>query len=115
MQTPIEISFRNMDVSPAVEARVHERAARLEKFYDGITSCHVFIKAPHESQQTGNLYEVHIEVRVPGSELLVTGKPGDLAAHSDIMVALRDAFDAMERQLKKWKQQIRGQVKTHQP
>jgi ribosomal subunit interface protein len=105
MQTPLEISFRNMDVSPAVETRVRERAQRLERFYSGITSCHVFIKAPHESHQSGNLYEVHIEVRVPGSELLVTGKPGNADAHADIMVAVRDAFDVMERRLKKWKQQ----------
>jgi hypothetical protein len=27
-------------------------------------------------------------------------KPGDVGAHTDIMVAVRDAFDATERQLK---------------
>jgi len=28
-------------------------------------------------------------------------------------VAIRDSFDAMERQLEQWKQRIRGEVKRH--
>jgi hypothetical protein len=50
---------------------VAEKVGHLETFYDGITSCHVYIRAPHQSQRQGNLYEVTIEVRVPGEELVV--------------------------------------------
>ena len=112
VQTPLEIHFTNMERSDAVEGSARVRAERLEKFFDGITSCHVFVDASHRHQRKGNLYEVRIEVRVPGTELAVNNKPGDVNAHEDIHVAIRDAFNAMERQLKKWKKQFRGQPKA---
>lgn len=114
MQTPLEISFNNMDPSDSIEARVREKVARLEQFYDRITSCHVFIDAAHKRHRKGNTYEVRIEVRVPGQELAVNNKPGDVHAHEDVYVAIRDAFKAMERQIKKWKARATGDVKAHE-
>lgn len=114
METPLEISFTNMEPSAAVEARVLEKIDRLERIYGRITSCHVFIDAPHHHHRKGNRFEVRLEVRVPGTELAVNNKPGDVNAHEDIYVAIRDAFAAMERQLKKRKQQARGDVKMHE-
>lgn len=107
MQTPLEIHFTNMERSDSAEASVRERVERLGQFFDGITSCHVFVDASHRRQRKGNLYEVRIEVRVPGTELAVNNKPGDVNAHEDLHVAIRDSFNAMERQLQKWKQQLR--------
>jgi ribosomal subunit interface protein len=109
MQTPLEIHFQNMERSEAVEVVLRERAAKLEQFFDGITSCHVYVEAPHKHQHKGNRYEVRIEVRIPGTELAVNNKPGDINAHEDVYVAIRDAFNAMERQLKRWKRQVRGE------
>ena len=103
MQTPPEIHFHDMDRSEAVEQAVRDRAAKLEKFYDRITSCHVYVHAVQRNQRQGNHYEVRLEVRVPGTELAVSNQPGDRRAHEDVYVAVRDAFDAMERQLKAWK------------
>ncbi|MEZ5849072.1 MAG: HPF/RaiA family ribosome-associated protein [Hyphomicrobiaceae bacterium] len=100
MQTPVEIQFINLNRSEAVEARIRERADRLEQFFGRITSCHVFVDAPHHHANKGNAYEIRIEVRIPGRELVVNRRPGDVHAHHDIYVAIRDAFDAMERQLK---------------
>ena len=114
MQTPLELTFVDCDHSAAVEARVQERVSRLERHFDGITSCHVYVTAPHQHKRKGRLYEVRIEVRVPGDELAISGKPGDMNAHEDVYVALRDAFDSMERQLEKWKRKLRGDVKTHE-
>jgi putative sigma-54 modulation protein len=113
MQTPLEISFVDIARSPAAEARIRERVHRLEHRFDGITSCHVYVAAPHQHQRKGNLYEVRIDVRVPGAELAVADQPGDIHAHEDVYVAIRDSFDAMERQLEQWKQRIRGEVKRH--
>jgi ribosomal subunit interface protein len=114
MQSPFEIRFTNMERSVAVDEAVRARVERLEQFFDGITSCRVFVDASHLSQRKGNLFEVRIEVRVPGTELAVNNKPGDVNAHEDVHVAIRDAFNAMERRLKKWKQQVRGQPKAHE-
>lgn len=113
MQTPIEISFKHVEPSDEIKALVEEKVAQLEKFYDGITSCHVYIRAPHQSQRKGNLFEVTIEVRVPGDELVVGNNQNDVARHEHLEVTLRDAFAAMAKEIKRWKGQISGEVKTH--
>ena len=113
MQTPLEIAFVDIARSPAAEARIRERVERLERRFDGITSCHVYVAAPHQHQRKGNPFEVRIEVRVPGAELAVADHPGDIQAHEDVYVAIRDSFDAMERQLEEWKERIRRDVKRH--
>lgn len=114
MQTPLEIGFHNMDPSDFVEARVRERVAKLEKFFDRIVGCRVVIEAPHRQHRKGNLYNVHIEVRVPGTELVINKKPGNIHAHQDIYVAIRDAFEAMERKLAEHARRLRQEVKTHE-
>lgn len=88
-----------MESSEAVEARVRELATKLERFYDRITSCHIVVQAPHRSQNKGKLYEVHIQVRVPGDEIVVNREHQRDHAHEDVYVAVRDAFAAMERRL----------------
>src|SRR5690606_6713451 len=88
--------------------------ARLERLHDRITSCHVWIEAPHKRRRKGNRFEVRIEVRVPGTELAVASKPGDIFAHEDINVAVRDAFNAMERQLKRQKQKMSSDLKVRE-
>jgi ribosomal subunit interface protein len=109
MQTPLEVHFHNMERSETVELAVRERAEKLEQFFGDITSCHVYVDEPHQSHRKGNRYEVRLEVRIPGKELAVNNKPGDVNAHEDVHVAIRDAFNAMERQLKRWKRQVRGE------
>ena len=108
MQTPIEITWHNLDPSPPCEERIHQRAARLEQFFGRIVRCRIVIEEAHRRHRHGNQYEVRIELSVPGSELSVNRKPGDDDAHADPLVAIRDAFDAMERKLKRWKQQHSG-------
>ncbi len=114
LQTPLELTFRNMDHSDDLAALVRQQAKRLDKFHPGITSCHVYVTAPHRSQKNGSLYEVHIELRLPGEELVVNAAKGDNRAHEHAAVAIRDAFHAMETQIKARKQKMRGDVKTHE-
>ena len=112
MQTPVEIVFDDLDPSPAVDARIRRRIGRLERLYGGITSCHVAVRQPHRHQRKGRLFTVRIETRVPGQTLVVSEKPGDIHAHDDAVVAVRDAFDAMERELETWLAKVSGAVKT---
>lgn len=113
MQVPVQITFRGMDTSPAVEARIRDKVQKLETFHDRITSCRVVVEAPHRRHQKGKLYLISIDVTVPGSELVVnTGKRFN-RSHEDVYVALRDAFNAMRRQLEEYARESRGQVKSH--
>ncbi|MGA0795017.1 MAG: hypothetical protein ACO3P0_02900 [Quisquiliibacterium sp.] len=54
-----------------------------------------------------------MELRVPGSELASSAPSSDSADHDDVYVPIRDAFDAIERQLDEWMERLRGEVKTH--
>ena len=71
MEIPLEVNFRNMDPSPAVEARIREKAAKLERFHDRIIGCTVVVEAPHRHHHKGKLYSVHIDISVPGKDLVV--------------------------------------------
>jgi ribosomal subunit interface protein len=117
MQTPLELSFNNLDPSPAAETKIRERVARLDRLFPNIVSCHVAVDSDHRSEGRGRskavAYDVRIEVRVPGTELAVSRKPGNRHAHTDIYVAVRDSFDAMERQLKSYADRLHRDVKTH--
>ena len=79
MQTPLQITFRNIESSPAVESKVRERVAELEQFHDRIISCRVMIEAPdrrHHQVGSGELPGVQVEV---GG----VGPPGPAGPHRD--------------------------------
>jgi ribosomal subunit interface protein len=114
MDIPLEINFQNIDPSEFVEARIRERVNKLHRYYDRINSCRVAVRLPHKQHQKGNIFHVRIEVRVPGAELVVSRAPGDINAHQDVYVAIRDAFDAADRQLEEFSRKQRGEVKRHE-
>lgn len=113
MDIPLEIAFRNMESSEALERRIRERVERLHRRFSHINSCRVAMEVPHRSPAQHALsFHVRIEVRVPEKELVVSRDPGDRGAHFDAYVTVRDAFDAMERQLEQYSQKLRGDVKS---
>lgn len=99
MEKPVQITFRQMDPSEAVEAKIRARAKKLEKFYDHIMGCHVIVEAPHKHQRKGKLYWVHLDITVPDGEIVVNRNPSKRTSHEDVYVAIRDAFDAARRLL----------------
>jgi ribosomal subunit interface protein len=113
MQLPVQITFRQMAPSEALEAKIREKAAGLEQFFDRIMSCDVIVEQSNRNHNQGNLFHVRIDLRVPGKELVVSRDPVKNHAHEDPYVAVRDAFDAMKRQLKSYASQQRREVKTH--
>lgn len=114
MQTPVQITFRGMPTSDAVERRIREKAAKLEHYHDRITSCRVVVEAPHRRHHKGRLYTVSIDLTVPGAELVVNNEKRFHHSHEDVYVALRDAFNAMRRQLEDFARTQRGDVKMHE-
>lgn len=108
MKIPLELAFHNLDSSPAIEQRVRERVDRLERYFKDITSCRVSIEAPHKSQYNTQHYEVHIDITVPGNEIVVSHDPKPEANdHDDVYVAIRDAFNTAERRLKTYAGKLR--------
>lgn len=111
MKIPLQITFQDVPQSDAVEAKIREAAAKLDLIYNDIMSCRAVVSAPQKRQRKGKHYHVRLDVSVPGKELVVNREPGDRDAHFDIHVAIRDAFTAMERQLRDYAQRRRGEIK----
>ena len=108
MQRPVQITLRDVGPSEALEAHIRDKAAKLEEFYPQITGCKVTVEMPARHKHQGKLFNVRIDVHVPGSELAINR---DL--NEDVYVALRDAFDAAKRQLDEYGRMQRGDTKKH--
>ncbi len=67
MTTPLEITFKGLDKSDAIETKVAERVAKLEKHFDRMTYARVVVAAPHKHAHKGKSYEIKIEIGIPGS------------------------------------------------
>jgi ribosome-associated translation inhibitor RaiA len=113
MDLPIEITFRGMEPSDAVDARIRERAEELTRFCSRIQSCRVVVESGHHRHKHGRLRHLRIHLAVPEGEIVVNRDPSEHHAHEDIYVAIRDAFDAARRQLEEHARRLRGDVKTH--
>ncbi|MGK2941453.1 MAG: ribosome hibernation-promoting factor, HPF/YfiA family [Immundisolibacter sp.] len=95
MRLPLQITARGIELTEAIESAVRKKAEKLDHFSDQIMACRVVIECPHKHHHKGVLYNVHIDLTVPGAELVVKREPNE-----DLYVALRDAFDAAGRQLR---------------
>ena len=113
MPEPVQITFKEMSPSPAIEAWIRDHASKLARYHDHIVHCHVVIEAPHRRQRRGQLYDVRLEITVSGGEVVVSHQGPKDEAHRDVYVALRDAFRAARRQLQDQVRRQRGQVKRH--
>lgn len=116
MQIPVQITFHGIDHSDAVEERIREKVGRLEALFDRLTSCKVVIESHHKNTSNlhhkGEPFHIRIDLTLPGGELVVKRDPKDSHVNEDVYVALRDAFQAMERQLKEFIARQRGDVKA---
>lgn len=114
MKLPLQVVFRDMEASDAIEAAVRKRAVKLERFYEYIMSCRVVVEKHHRHHHQGNLFHVRIDLKVPGEEIVASREPAGHHAHEDVYVAIRDAFDAVLRRLEDYVRRRRGAVKAHE-
>ncbi len=110
---PPQITLHGIGPSPALERTLRRKLAWLRRYYPRIMGCRVTVEAPHRHQRKGRLYDVTVDVTVPGGEI-VAGRSSSLdQTHDDLLVAIRDAFDAARRELMDFARRRRGQVKAH--
>jgi ribosomal subunit interface protein len=116
MQIPLQITFHGVDHSDAVEAKIREKVAKLESLSERITACRVVIEAHHRNTSNlhhkGEPFHIRIALTLPGTELVVKRDPKDSHVNEDIYLALREAFDSLERQLKDFAARQRGDTKA---
>ncbi len=110
MIKPLQVVFKGIERSDAVENHVRDMVGKLEHLHPQLTACRVTIDMPHNRQQQGKRFDVRIDLSVPGKEIVVNRDRGD----EDMYVTLRDAFDAARRQLDDHVRERRGEVKHHE-
>jgi len=110
MEVPMQISFEGIAHSDAVEARIREEAAKLERFYDRITSARVVLARPQHRHTKGDAYQVRIHLTIPGAQDIAVSRDAD----QDAYVTIRDAFDAARRQLQDLQDKRQKQARSNQ-
>jgi hypothetical protein len=103
-----------METSPAVETRVRELTDHLGVFSDRIQSCRVVVDSPHRHHHQGKIYNVKVQLALPGEDVVVDMERPDRVEHEDVYVVLRDAFDAAKRQLQQRMSALRGETKLRE-
>ena len=104
----LEITRRNLTLSPQIEADIQERAAALRSYYERLIACHVSVELPGNGDRSGLLHHVRIDLTVPGGEIVIQRRP-----HEDLRTAVQIAFNAARRRLQDYARRKRGAVKTH--
>ena len=100
MNNEFQIFFHNIEQTDALEGAVRKRIAKLERYCERIISGRVVLDSPHNHRHKGKVYSVGLEIHTPQKEVRVNQEQHDNHAHEDLYIAIRDAFNAAERQLK---------------
>jgi ribosome-associated translation inhibitor RaiA len=110
MTLPVQITYREMAPLPALEAEVHRRAAKLAQWMPVLKRCELTVWAEANRRHQGHDYHLTLTAEVPQQTLVVDRRHG-----TELEVVVRDAFDAMDRQLEDHARRLRRQVKQHAP
>lgn len=112
-----QITFRHMEPSPAITARVEAQVEKLRHHFPQLGSCRVVIEAPHHHRQRGAAFHVQIDLRLPAAEIVVKHEPNERQVlaenglsgpqkgvevsvpHKDAYITVNDAFDIAHRRL----------------
>jgi len=89
-----QITLHNIRRSPSLSARIRELSERLETHHPGILNVRVAVSHDTQRPAKGGTYSVSVRVRVPGREIVASHEHDE-----DVYVAVRDAFNAMRREL----------------
>jgi hypothetical protein len=113
---PLQITFKDMQAPPDGEHWIRSAAAKLEFFYERILGCRVAVEHPL-SHGEGSPYRVHVNLTVPGAELVISHEPARTSRarqlgeaeirkhletqnlHKYLRQAIDDAFKAAGRRL----------------
>jgi ribosomal subunit interface protein len=102
MDSPLQITLRDIPRSPALEEAIRDRATKLERFFADIAHCRVSVGAADQARHRHGAINVRVELHVPGQAIVTFG------VNVDARAAVREAFDHAARQLQEYAQRLRG-------
>jgi cold shock CspA family protein len=109
MQRPLKITARDFNLNPAIEAEITRKVEDLDNYYERISGCEVTVGAPVRHHRKGGPFEVRVRLTVPNRELVANRQ-----FEEGLAAAVREAFDAIRRQLEDYVREQRGAVKAHE-
>lgn len=115
MSFPVEVTFRHMDTSEALQQHVEKHAGKLDRLGAEILSCNVVLESVEHRHRKGNRYNAHVHLTLPGNVLDAGRTKPDDHSHEDAYVAVRDAFDAVRRQLEDYQGKLKAARKQPAP
>ncbi len=102
MTTPVEVHFHGVEKSEAIEQRVREKVAKLEKHFGRMTSCRVGIEVPQRTaQQAQGLPDQDRDRRAAPQAHRghATSASAATTTAEELGLAIRDAFEAALRKV----------------
>lgn len=113
MKVGLEVTYRDVERSEAIDTLIAEKIAKLERLCSYINSCHIAIERIHDRPSQGSPYRVRIDLTLPPNhELVADSNPTDTNQYVGLDTVVRDAFSKMERQLKEQTRQQREAEKS---
>jgi len=114
MIIPLEISFRGIRKTEAMDTLIQDHVKKIERLHDHISSCRIAVERRHQHQRSGQPFRIRIDIKIPpGHEIVVSKDSSEGDIHDRLQAVLKDAFEAAGRQLKTIVEKQRGETKQH--
>lgn len=96
MNNSLQVTFRHMPTSDALQQLADEKLAKLKQHYPDALDCHVVVDCPgYPHHRKGQQAVVHVELTIGRTHTRV----GAEARHEDAYAAMRQAFENLDRQI----------------
>jgi hypothetical protein len=99
METPFQITFRNMASSPALEADIQRLALALQKHAPRVLGGKVMVQAPAQHHRKGAAFTARVELQLERGNPITAGGRSEAHGREDAYAAVREVFLAARRQL----------------
>ena len=93
----------NMELTEAIKDYVNEKIGGLDKFYDNILEARVDVGITTKHHQKGNIFRAEVNLEVPQKHILRAA-----AEKEDLYMAINEVKNDLQRQIKKYKEKLRG-------
>lgn len=98
---PLQISYRDVPQSDALDKLIAHEAAKLERYFARIVNCRVLIE--RRVHRTGAPFHARIDLSLPRHEIFINQAGNERAdvdpSYRDPVLAVRSAFKKAKRQL----------------
>lgn len=108
MQIAPQITIKDIPRSAALEARIVRKVNKLNSHFPRIMACRVVVETPQKHQHQGKLFNVRIDLTIPGEEFPITKN-----ANEDVYVAVREAFGDASRQLEEFNNRVHSEGRAN--